>query len=177
MHLEINAWEHILDLMYKEAIYIGVFQQFIETLKNSPKEGGCGLSLISRGIEEHYASEKTRYIKLSARLIGEQAIKLARYSCRLIDGLYLNSKGSSSKIKCLALGKMTECLRDIGAMISRVNVSHDYPREVQNICRYFLILFLSFSQIAVKLLYGPLGTLFRIMLRGYIEITKSVMVF
>ena len=135
--MEINAWEHILDLMYKEAIYIGVFQQFIETLKNSPKEGGCGLSFISRGIEEHYASEKTHNNKLSARLLGEQAIKLAHNSFRLIDGLYLNSKGASSKIQCLALSKITECLRDIGAMISRVNVGDDYPREVQNICTLF----------------------------------------
>ena len=34
MHLEINAWEHILDLMYKEAIYIGVFQQFQHVIIN-----------------------------------------------------------------------------------------------------------------------------------------------
>ena len=70
-------------------------------------------------------------------LIGEQAIKLARYSFRLIDGLYLNSKDALSKIKCLSLGKITECLPDIGAMISRVNVGDDYPREVQNICTLF----------------------------------------
>ena len=39
--------------------------------------------------KEHYDNEKTRYNQLPTRLIGDQAISLARYGYRLIDGLEL----------------------------------------------------------------------------------------
>ena len=33
IHLEINAWQHMLDLMYKEAVRSGLFETFVQTIK------------------------------------------------------------------------------------------------------------------------------------------------
>ena len=48
---------------------------------------GCGLSYLSTKVQEHYEDESKRFNKLSVRLIGAQAIALARYCYRLVDAL------------------------------------------------------------------------------------------
>ena len=48
---------------------------------------GCGLAYLVPRIKEHYDNEKTRHNQLPTRLIGDQAISLARYGYRLIDGI------------------------------------------------------------------------------------------
>ena len=54
LHLEINNWQHVLDLIYKEAVRRGKFQNFIQVLK-SPKHNidlpGFGLKFIASLIE------------------------------------------------------------------------------------------------------------------------------
>ena len=131
MHLEINAWQHMLDLMYKEAVRSGLSETFVQTIKNPICDNGCGLNFIGRSIEEHYSMEKTRFNKLSTRLIGEQAIKLARYSYRLIDVLFTNASVSGAqKVKMLAISNISILLRDIGSMLSRVHVQSNYPDDI-----------------------------------------------
>ena len=61
MHLEINAWEHMLDLMCKEEVCSGLFETFVQTIKNPIKDNGCGLNFIGRSIKEHYSMEKHDY--------------------------------------------------------------------------------------------------------------------
>ena len=90
---------------------------YVQTIKNPIKDNGCGLNFIGRSIEEHYSVEKIRFNKLSTRLIGEQAIKLARYSYRLIDVLFTNASASDAqKVKMLAISNISKLLRDIGSM-------------------------------------------------------------
>ena len=36
LHLEMNSWQHVLDLLYKEALRRGNFEEFITVLKNPP---------------------------------------------------------------------------------------------------------------------------------------------
>ena len=101
MHLEINNWEHVLDLIYKEAVRRNKFADFIRVLKSSKKNPdingslGCGLKFVSAKIEEHYMSESTRNKKLHNRLIGSQAIALAQYSYRLIDVLKVENESGT----------------------------------------------------------------------------------
>ena len=173
LHCEINAWQHILDLLYSESVRRHAFEKFIATLsapigvisttnssshssincdvetlsedatvpsekpdhmgascegdserkntslspgmirqfslremnKNTAAENmtamlenaefhlsdknsdvnGCGLSYLSTKVQEHYEDESKHFNKLSVRLIGAQAIALARYCYRLVD--------------------------------------------------------------------------------------------
>ena len=47
LHLEINNWTHVLDVIYREAVRGGRFTQFIEVLKapvkNENEVLGCGM--------------------------------------------------------------------------------------------------------------------------------------
>ena len=48
------------------------------------EKGGCGLGYLASRIREHYNDESKRHTKLPVRLIGNQAIALARYTYRLV---------------------------------------------------------------------------------------------
>ena len=93
LHLGMNSWQHVLDLLYKEAVRRGKFEEFITVLKNPPicsinnEKPGCGLKVVAMRIKEHYDVETTHSKKLEVRLIGSQAISLAQYSYRIIDCL------------------------------------------------------------------------------------------
>ena len=147
LHLEINNWEHVLDLIYKEAVRRDRFDAFIKVLK-APATGdedgnfGCGLNFLSKSIKEHYESEKLRMTVLSTRLIGAQAILLARYSYRLVDSLAVPGNPLAD-VKQLALGKICESLRDIGSLINRVTIDglNDYPDHVKKQCSLYFNLF------------------------------------
>ena len=143
-HNEINAWQHLLNVMYQEALRRGLIETFLEilslplqasdnnqvrqsvpsTLPHHPEGAGdrarqsdllqekhkvfqeaigrattshsvevtsgrkgCQLAFLARKIREHYNDKDKRANTISTRLIGEQAISLARYSFRLIDAL------------------------------------------------------------------------------------------
>lgn len=60
---------------------------------------GCGLGYLASKIKEHYNNESTRHNKLPIRIIGSQAIALARYSFRLIDSLECDNEYYALKIK------------------------------------------------------------------------------
>ena len=136
MHNEINAWRHIFNLIYKEALQRNVIDLFLEilrtpvgttkliltefrvlTLLTTPhqegieervrqvdvvnrktkafdkhmqeaaaasevlgRKAGCGLSFVARKIREHYSDKDHKSNNLTARLIGQQAIALTKYS-------------------------------------------------------------------------------------------------
>ena len=70
-----------------------VFQEAIAratascSIEGTSGKKGCQLAFLARQIREHYNEKEKRSNKISTRLIGEQAIYLARYSFRLIDAL------------------------------------------------------------------------------------------
>ena len=62
-HLDINSWQHMLDVLYKEAVCCGLFKQFISVLQSHPvirdplDVKRCGLSWIAKELEKHYEVE------------------------------------------------------------------------------------------------------------------------
>ena len=152
VHNEINAWQHFLNLLYKESLMRNVTETFLQVLSapvttaNEEKktlseasvshpEGagervwqhdlptksagefskyvneivnahvgvgqhllGCGLAFVASLIREHYKDKDKRSNNLSIRLIGEQAIALARYSYRLVDALVVQTRHLQRKL-------------------------------------------------------------------------------
>ena len=63
-------------------------------------ERGCGLRCLASKIREHYNDESNRHNnKLPVRLIGSQAITLARYSYRLVDTLECDNETVAQKVQ------------------------------------------------------------------------------
>ena len=204
VHNEINVWQHLLNLIYKESLMRNVVDKFLEVLsapvgKDAPidpmvsarpkashtphSEGvgervreydlpsqkagefsnyisgsvksaitqgqpcyGCGLSFIANYIQEHYENKEKRSNNLSIRLIGEQAIALARYSFRLIDILECPEESPASKIKRLALGKAAQYLRDACTLFNKVDTNIAEVSNLSDVCKmYFNILVLFFE--------------------------------
>lgn len=59
MHLEINNWQHVLNIIYIESIRRNKFKEFVAVLKapvQIPENEmlRCGLKFIGRKIEDHY---------------------------------------------------------------------------------------------------------------------------
>ena len=61
------------------------------TIQNLGK-GDCGLRYLASCVREHFNDESKLYNKLPVRLIGNQAIALARYGYRLVDILCSDDK-------------------------------------------------------------------------------------
>ena len=78
LHLEINSWQHMLDVLYKEAVRRGQFKKFINALRSSPPPNlkrsigvkGCGLSYIAKEIEKHCEIESKRLKRTDTRIVG-----------------------------------------------------------------------------------------------------------
>lgn len=185
VHNEINAWQHILNMIYKEALQRNNVDLFLEVLSSpvdtteianirlsrpqlitphqegvgervrqvdivnrqaevfnenmqaasvtpdvSGRKPGCGLSFVASKIREHHNDKDHRANNLSTRLIGEQAIALAKYSYRLIDALEITDESSAQKMKRQALGKAAEHLRNAGTLFNKVDTN---LREVEQI--------------------------------------------
>ena len=162
MHLEINNWQHMLDLLYKEAVRRNCFDDFIDILRSpqtKPKNGkvGCGLKFLSSQIVEHFSKESQRMKKLQIRIIGAQAIALARYSYRLVDTLILKEEGPAQEIKRLALAKMCQYLRDIGMEINKVYVETSYVEQVNELCQTYFNMFALFFPESCQITVWTLG--------------------
>ena len=119
--------------------------QFTLSSTNSDVHG-CGLSYLSTKVKEHYDDEAKRFNKLSVRLIGAQAIALARHCYRLVDALQTPSESEGEKLSRLALGKIVEYLRNAGGLYNKIFVSN--PGEISQLeefCQlYFNLLALFF---------------------------------
>ncbi|XP_078372353.1 uncharacterized protein LOC144656016 [Oculina patagonica] len=214
VHNEINAWQHLLNVIYQEALRRGLTEDFLEVLSlplqvsdnDQPRqvipttpsiypEGtgdrarqsellkgkheafqeaigratrdyqvagntgrkGCQLAFLARHIREHYNDKEKRSNNISTRLIGEQAISLARYSFRLIDALQMEGESGPQRIKRLALGKVAQYLRDAGTLFNKVDTNSAEILQLKDICTmYFNLLALFFPE-AVNLTVWTVG--------------------
>ena len=116
-HLEVNNWEHTLNLLYRQCVQRNVVDKLVGVLKTPISKGGCGLRDIGENILEHYNCEKTRFNKLSNRLIGSQAIILAKYGLRAVDVLVTNDESALERLYRAIISKIFESLRHIGILI------------------------------------------------------------
>lgn len=69
VHNEINSWQHMLNLIYKEALRRSIVETFLTTLSRpahcsatsadteSSRALGCGLSFVAKSVEEHYENK------------------------------------------------------------------------------------------------------------------------
>lgn len=211
LHTEINAWQHMLNMLYKEALQRGRidiflevlsapidgdnlveqcpmshsqppthitarkethqssgdrvkeveavriqtenFKQHMEEASSKAKEGtcesirGCGLAFVASKVKEHYDNKDKRNNNLSVRIIGEQAISLAKYHYRLIDALSTQEESAVQKIKRQALAKACQHLRNAGTLFNKVDTNKVEIEELQeNLTIYFNVLSLFFNQ-------------------------------
>ena len=86
-------------------------------VRHATGEGGCGLGYLASRVKEHFSDETNRYNKLPVRLIGNQAIALARYYYRLVDTLESEDETEAQTIQRLALSKIGEYLRNAGGFL------------------------------------------------------------
>ena len=85
LHMEINSWAHILEVMYAEGLQFGIVDNMINVFKRPKTDGGVGLKSLGAAMQEHYEKESTRSKTFTYRLIGEQATTLARMADRIVD--------------------------------------------------------------------------------------------
>ena len=86
---------------------------------------GVGLEQLAKKIREHFEKESTQHNKLNSccRLIGEQAISLARFSFRLIDSMAVEGETLPQKCKRIVISKMCQILRDMGSIFNKLHVN------------------------------------------------------
>ena len=93
------------------------------SVRKASGKRGYGLGYLASIVREHYSDESNRHNKLPVRLIGNQAIALARYSYRLVDTLKCENETEAQKAKRLALGKIGEYLRNAGGLFNRIETN------------------------------------------------------
>ena len=146
LHLEVNNWSHILSMIYREAVLHDNFEVFCKLLSLPVRSGGCGLKPICPMIKEHYNHDKFK--KLTVRLIGAQAIKLSKYSLRLVDALKQGCQGKYSNIKFITISKICERLRVVGAIMNSVTCDNTSIKRLSDACKnYFNLMSLFFNDL------------------------------
>lgn len=106
------------------------------------------MSFVASKIREHHNDKDHRANNLSTRLIGEQAIALAKYSYRLIDALEITDESSAQKMKRQALGKAAEHLRNAGTLFNKVDTNLREVEQInENLTTYFNLLSLFYSSL------------------------------
>ncbi len=105
---------------------------------------GCGLAYLAKKIEEHYNNETKRYNRLPVRLIGAQAIALARFGYRLADSLEYLGESGGQKLKRIALSKSIQFLRNAGGLFNKIHISVAELSELEEFCEDFNLLVLFF---------------------------------
>ena len=94
---------------------------------------------MAKKIDEHFNKESTQHNKLNTccRLIGEQAISLARFSFRLVDSLHNNGETTAQKTKRLVLSKLCQILRDMGSIFNKLEVNQSELTLLKELGRLF----------------------------------------
>lgn len=107
---------------------------------------GCGLPFVAKKIKEHYNNHDQRANNISVRLIGEQAIALAKHFYRLVDALEILDESPAEKIKRQALGKAGQHLRNAGTLFNKIDTDLiEIGQLQQNLTIYFNLLSLFFN--------------------------------
>ena len=144
-HLEVNNWEHTLNLLYRQCVQRNVVHELVHVLKTPVGQGGCGLKNVAINILDHYHDENKRFNKLSYRLIGSQAILLAKYGLRAVDVLQTPVESELEKLYHSVTSKIFESLRHAGVLANRVLVDNTYPKAISKICTLYFNLYAIFS--------------------------------
>ena len=118
--------------------------------KETSTELDCGLGYFASVVKDHYSDEAQRHNKLPVRLIGDQAIALANFSYRLIDGLKISDESPAQKLKGLALGKIAEIQRNAGALFNKIEVSPVDIGQLKEFCTLYFNLYVSFFEMDVN---------------------------
>ena len=100
-------------------------------------QAGCGLAFIAILIKNPYSDEKERHRSFSIRLIGEQAVQLARYSYRLLDSLAMENESELERVKRLALSKISQLLRDAATLFNQVHVTSAEVSQLKEIYQIY----------------------------------------
>ena len=120
-------------------------EEFLAVLGASLNKGGCNLKFVASKIREHYMDKKHCFNKFpGVRLIGAQAITLARYSFRLIDSIIGDSDSKYELIRLMALSKICQTLRKIGTLMNSVSVNTESIEHLKDNCKLFSNLFALF---------------------------------
>ena len=102
------------------------------------------LEYLAPVIKDHYSDEAQSHNKLPVRLKGDQAIALANFSYRLIDGLKISNESPAQKLKRLALIKIAEFLRIAGALFKKIEVSPVDIGQLKLFCILYFNLYVLF---------------------------------
>lgn len=132
-------------------------QTHIQQLRQAPGKQGCGLGYLASRVREHFTDESNRYNKLPVRLIGNQAIALARYSYRLVDTLMCDDESEAQKIKRLALGKIGEYLRNAGGLFNRIDTNSAQVTELKEVCEMYFNLIALFFPTSINVTTWTVG--------------------
>ena len=101
------------------------------------------MPFIAKQIGEHYENSQERHntFPSSCRLIGDQAIELARYSVRVVDALKNVTTDALNQIRLNVLYKLCITLRKIGILMSNIDGSGTYVSDIKEECTLFFNLF------------------------------------
>ena len=119
--------------------------KLIHALKSLPaitppsQKFGCGLAYLANKVEEHYSNEHKRHNRLPVRLIGAQAIALARFGYRLADCLQYEGETDGQRLCRIALSKSIQFLRNAGGLFNKIHIVNfpcgrkpEYPEETHD---------------------------------------------
>lgn len=127
--------------------------KLIHALKSLPaitppsQKFGCGLAYLANKVEEHYSNEHKRHNRLPVRLIGAQAIALARFGYRLADCLQYEGETDGQRLCRIALSKSIQFLRNAGGLFNKIHISIAELSELEEFCElYFNLLVLFFPE-------------------------------
>ena len=153
LHCEINAWQQVLNIIHQESVQRKIFHQFLKVLAAPPivvapvpepvleeqetPINGCGLVFLVPSFKEHFKDEKKRFNKISTRLIGDQAIAIARYGYCLVDCLQCQEESPEQQIKRLALSRIVVYLRNACALFNKVSATRAELLELEENCNLF----------------------------------------
>ena len=98
---------------------------------------GCGLPYLAKKVKEHFQDEKKRFNKLPVRLIGDQAITIARHSYRLVDSLKTSNETEGQRLRRLALSKAIEYLRNACGLFNKINTTSAEIDQLVEFCEYY----------------------------------------
>ena len=120
---------------------------------------GCGLLLLVPFFQDHYKDDQKRFNKIPVRLIGEQAVSIARYGYRLVDSLQLPDEPPPQEVKRLSLSRIVLYLRNACTTSTKSLQQKLSCRSLKKIVNSSSISFAYSSPLMLKLAVGQSATL------------------
>ena len=112
---------------------------------------------MANKIKEHFESEKDKHNSFTFRLIGTQAISLAKYGYRLVDILAGEEESKQQMVKRFALGQITKALRDTGSLFNKIYVQQTDVDALKDCCKLYYNLMVLFFPESVNLTVWTIG--------------------